>query len=68
MTGPHAICPVTDLPQVRCLHCQGGPVHLFGQYRCDGCGDLLDRGTIAHQTPAPDTTILCQACADERNP
>lgn len=65
--GPHAVCPITDLFVAQCLHCRGGTVYLYGDTRCGGCSQLLERGTDAHQTPAPESAILCPTCHDERS-
>lgn len=66
-TGPHAICRVTDEFVANCSHCQGGIVHLFGDHRCEACGDLLDAGTTAWQTPPPESAVLCRTCHEERS-
>lgn len=67
MTGPHAICAVTDLPQAQCLHCQGGAIWLFKDARCSDCGTILEAGGEAWQTPAPESAILCVVCREERD-
>lgn len=68
MTGPNAICRVSDLPVERCLHCTGGMIHLFGgDARCSDCGTILEAGGEAWQTPAPESAILCPVCREERS-